>query len=177
VGDGSVVRACASVYPGTSVGPLCKVGGEVQASVLQSHANKQHGGFLGHSFVGSWVNLGAATNNSDLKNNYGNVRAEIDGDSVDTGSASVGAVIGDHSKTAIGTRLNTGTIAGIFCSIFADGFPPKSIPSFSWGTRDGFVRYDLDAALDTASRVMARRGETMTPPLERRITELHHGAA
>ena len=177
VGDGSVIRACASLYGGTSVGPVCKVGGEVQASVLQSHSNKQHGGFLGRSFVGSWVNLGAATNNSDLKNNYGNVRAEIDGESVDTGSASVGAVIGDHSKTAIGTRLNTGTVAGIFCSIFADGFPPKSLPSFSWGTKDGFVRYELDAALDTASRVMARRGEAMTPALERRITELHRRAS
>jgi UDP-N-acetylglucosamine diphosphorylase/glucosamine-1-phosphate N-acetyltransferase len=177
VGDGSLVRANASIYGGTSIGPACKVGGEVQASIMQSHSNKQHGGFLGHSFVGSWVNLGAATNNSDLKNNYGSVRAELDGESIDTGSASVGAVIGDHSKTAIGTRLNTGTVVGIFCSVFSDGFPPRAIPSFSWGTREGFVRYDLAEALDTASRVMARRGATMTQALERRVTELFRATA
>jgi UDP-N-acetylglucosamine diphosphorylase/glucosamine-1-phosphate N-acetyltransferase len=177
IGDGSVVRACAAIYGGTSIGPVCKVGGEVQSSVLQSHSNKQHGGFLGHSFVGSWVNLGAATNNSDLKNNYGDVRVELDGESIDTGSASVGATIGDHSKTAIGTLLNTGTVVGIFCSVFADGFPPKSIPSFSWGTPDGFVRYDVDMAVDTATRVMARRGVEMTPALERRIREIFTATA
>ncbi|MFH1865610.1 MAG: putative sugar nucleotidyl transferase [Candidatus Eisenbacteria bacterium] len=177
IGDGSLVRANASIYGGTSIGPVCKVGGEVQASIMQSHSNKQHGGFLGHSFVGSWVNLGAATNNSDLKNNYGNIRAELDGESIDTGSDSVGAVIGDHSKTAIGTRLNTGTVVGIFCSVFADGFPPKSVPSFSWGTPGGFVRYDLTEALDTASRVMARRGATMTQALELRVTELFRATA
>jgi UDP-N-acetylglucosamine diphosphorylase/glucosamine-1-phosphate N-acetyltransferase len=172
IGDGSLVRPCATIHGGTSIGPVCKVGGEVQASVLQSHSNKQHGGFLGHSFVGSWVNLGAATNNSDLKNNYGDIRVELDGESIDTGSASVGATIGDHSKTAIGTRLNTGTVVGIFCSVFADGFPPKSIPSFSWGTPDGFVRHDVDMALDTATRVMARRGVDMTSALENRIRGL-----
>ena len=172
IGDGSLVRACSAIYGGTSIGPVCKVGGEISASVLQSFSNKQHGGFLGHSFVGSWVNLGAATNNSDLKNNYGSVRVEIAGEILDTGSVSVGAIIGDHSKTAIGTRLNTGTIIGIFCSVFADGLPPKLIPSFSWGTSGGFVRYDLKEAIDTASRVMARRGVTMTPTLAKRITEL-----
>ncbi len=177
IGDGSLVRANTSVYGGSSIGPMCKVGGEIQASILQSHSNKQHGGFLGHSFVGSWVNLGAATNNSDLKNNYGNIRVELDGESVDTGASSVGAVVGDHSKTAIGTRLNTGTVVGIFCSVFADGFPPKSIPSFSWGTPGGLVRYDLTEALDTASRVMARRGVSMTQALERRVTELFRATA
>ena len=177
VGDGSVVRACSTIYGGTSIGPVCKVGGEIQASVVQSFSNKQHGGFLGHSFVGSWVNLGAATNNSDLKNNYGSVRVELAGETVDTGLASVGAIIGDHSKTAIGTRLNTGTVIGIFCSVFAGGFPPKSVPSFSWGTSEGFVRYDLKEALGTASHVMARRGMTMTPALEERVTELFGATA
>lgn len=177
IGDGSLVRANASIYGGTSIGPVCKIGGEVQASVIQSHSNKQHGGFLGHSFVGSWVNLGAATNNSDLKNNYGDVRVELGGESIDTGSGSFGVIIGDHSKTAIGTRLNTGTVVSIFCSVFADGFPPKSIPPFSWGTPGGFVRYDLAQALDTASRVMARRGESMTRALELRISELYNATA
>lgn len=177
VGEGSLVRACSAIYGGTSIGPVCKVGGEIQASVLQSFSNKQHGGFLGHSFVGSWVNLGAATNNSDLKNNYGSVRVELAGEVVDTGLGSVGAIIGDHSKTAIGTRLNTGTVVGIFCSVFADGFPPKSVPSFSWGTSGGFVRYNLKDAIDTASRVMARRGMTMTPALAERVTELFGAAS
>ena len=127
--------------------------------------------------MGSWVNLGAATNNSDLKNNYGSVRVELAGEIVDTGSASVGAIIGDHSKTAIGTRLSTGTVIGIFCSVFADGFHPKLIPSFSWGTSGGFVRYDLKEAIDTASRVMARRGMTMTPALVKRVTELFGATA
>ena len=177
IGDGSVVRACSTIYGGTSIGPVCKVGGEIQASILQSFSNKQHTGFLGHSYVGSWVNLGAATNNSDLKNNYGNVHVELAGETIDTGSASVGAIIGDHSKTAIGTRLNTGTVVGIFCSVFADGFPPKSIPSFSWGTSGGFVRYDLKEAIGTASHVMTRRGMTMTPALEKRVTELFEATA
>lgn len=174
LGDGSILRCGASVTGGASMGPMCKVGGEIQASVIHSHSNKQHGGFLGHSYVGSWVNLGAATDNSDLKNNYGNIRVELDGDVVDTCSTSVGATIGDHSKTAIGTKLNTGTIVGIFCSVLSQGFPPKVIPSFSWGTADGLARHELDRALETATRVMARRGEDLTPALAARVTSLYH---
>jgi len=176
VGDGCIVRAGAVLHGGTSLGPVCRVGGEVHASVMQSHANKQHVGFLGHSYVGSWVNIGAGTNTSDLKNSYGDVRVELDREVIDTGSRSVGAVIGDHSKTAIGTRLNTGTVIGIFCSVFADGFPPKHVESFSWGTRDGFVRYRLDDALETARTVMARRGEALGPAVEARVRELHRAA-
>lgn len=177
VGAGSVVRANASIYGGTSIGPVCKVGGEVSGSVLQSYANKQHGGYLGNSFVGSWVNLGAATNTSDLKNNYGNVRVRVDGESVDTGLTSVGATIGDHSKTAIGTRLNTGSTIGVFCSVVTDGFPPKSIPSFSWVTPDGTVAHDLERAIDTGRTVMARRGVEMSQPLERRIRAIYETTA
>jgi hypothetical protein len=140
---------------------------------MQSFSNKQHGGFLGHSFVGSWVNLGAATDNSDLKNNYGHVRVELDGELVDTGSPSVGAVIGDHTKTAIGTKLNTGTVIGAFCSVVVRGFPPKSLPSFSWGTESGFRRYELDRAIETARVVMERRGRTLTPALRERIIALY----
>jgi UDP-N-acetylglucosamine diphosphorylase / glucose-1-phosphate thymidylyltransferase / UDP-N-acetylgalactosamine diphosphorylase / glucosamine-1-phosphate N-acetyltransferase / galactosamine-1-phosphate N-acetyltransferase len=177
VGDGSLVRAGAVVYGGTSIGPVCKVGGEISGSVLQSHANKQHGGYLGNSFVGSWVNLGAGTNTSDLKNNYGNVRVHVDGEPVDTGLTSVGATIGDHSKTAIGTRLNTGSVVGVFCSVVTVGFAPKSVPSFSWITPEGTDRQELDRAIDTARRVMARRGETMTEALERRIREVYRATA
>ena len=177
IGDGSVIRAGATIYGGTSIGPVCKVGGEVQASVLQSFSNKQHGGFLGHSFVGSWVNIGAGTNNSDLKNNYGDVRVELEGETLDTGSNSVGVTVGDHTKTAIGTRLNTGTVVGAFCSVMSNGFAPKSIPSFSWGTQDGYVRHDLEQAVETARVVMARRGEAFTPALEARVRAVHDAGA
>jgi UDP-N-acetylglucosamine diphosphorylase/glucosamine-1-phosphate N-acetyltransferase len=166
VGDGSLVRAGTRVYPGTSIGPVCKVGGEISASVIQSHSNKQHEGYLGSSFVGSWVNLGAGTDTSDLRNDYSNVRVEVGGVAVDTGYQSVGAAIGDHTKTAIGTKLNTGSVVGVFCSVFPGVFPPRSLPSFSWGTEAGFVRYDLERAVDTARRVMARRGVELTPTRE-----------
>lgn len=173
VGRDSIVRIGAAVTGGTSIGPVCRVGGEIQGSVFQSHSNKQHGGFLGHSYVGSWVNLGAATDNSDLKNNYGNVRVELDGKVVDTRSALVGATIGDHSKTAIGTKLNTGTVIGAFCSIVSRDFPPKSIPSFSWGTPEGYSRHDLEKALSTARLVMARRDVELSGVMEERIRGIY----
>lgn len=158
VGDGSVVKIGARIYGGTSIGRVSKVGGEICESVIQDYANKQHDGFLGHSYVGSWVNLGAGTDTSDLKNNYGAVRVRIGDDVIDTGSASVGATIGDHTKTAIGTILNTGAVVGVFCNVFGWGFPPKSIPSFSWGGAQGLAEHELGKALETARRVMARRG-------------------
>jgi len=176
VGARSVVRAGARIYGGTSIGPVCKVGGEVEASVLQSFTNKQHDGFLGHSYLGSWVNIGAATDGSDLKNNYGDVRVEIGGELVDTGLTHVGAVVGDHSKTAIGTKLGTGTVVGAFCSVLSSGPTPRSIPAFSWGTGGGFVLHDVDRALATARRVMARRGMTLTAAYEARVRALFREA-
>ncbi len=162
VGDGTTVKPGTRIYGGTSVGPNCKVGGELEGTVIHSHSNKQHEGFLGHSYVGSWVNLGAATDVSDLKNNYGSVRVHIGGADIDTGLTFVGATIGDHSKTAIGTKLNTGTVVGIFCNVFPGKFPPKSLPSFSWGTKEGFDEHDIERALGTARRVMARRDVELT---------------
>jgi UDP-N-acetylglucosamine diphosphorylase/glucosamine-1-phosphate N-acetyltransferase len=169
VGDGTTIKAGARIYGGTSIGPRCKVGGEVEGSVIHSYSNKQHEGFLGHSYLGSWVNLGAATDVSDLKNNYGSVRVHIGGQEVDTGVTFVGATIGDHSKTAIGTKLNTGTVVGIFCNVFPGAFPSKSVPSFSWGTEDGFDVHDIDKALHTARRVMARRDVELTEAQEELI--------
>lgn len=173
IGDLSVIRAGARIYGGTSIGPACKVGGEVAESVVHSFSNKQHGGFLGHSYVGSWVNLGAGTVTSDLKNNYGSVRVEIAGEVTDTGSMFVGATIGDHAKTAIGTVLNTGTVIGVFANVVARGFPPKAVRPFSWGTDEGLVDYDLDRAIDTARRVMARRDVDLTPAMEAVIRSAH----
>jgi len=175
IGDGSLVKAGARIYGGTSIGPVCKVGGEISASIIQSHSNKQHDGFLGHSFVGSWVNLGAATDTSDLRNDYRPVHVTVGGEEVDTGQLSVGSLIGDHTKTAIGTKLNTGSVIGAFCSVFPGRFPPKSLPSFSWGTAEGFVRYDVQRAIETAREVMLRRRVELSPARETAIRAAYEG--
>jgi UDP-N-acetylglucosamine diphosphorylase/glucosamine-1-phosphate N-acetyltransferase len=166
IGNGSIVKVGAKIYGGTSIGPTCKVGGEIEGSTLHSFSNKQHEGFLGHSYVGSWANLGAATDTSDLKNNYSPVTVEIGGAAIDTGSTFVGSTIGDHTKTAIGTKLTTGAVVGVFCNVISFGFAPKSLPSFSWGTPEGYVVHDIEKAIETARRVMARRGVALTPALE-----------
>ncbi len=173
IGDGSIVKVGAKLYAGTSIGPVCKVGGEVESSIFQSYSNKQHDGFLGHSYVASWVNLGAATDNSDLKNNYSRVRVEMAGELVDTGLLLVGATIGDHSKTAIGTKLTTGAVVGVFSSVLGARFAPKSIPSFSWDTGEGLVEHDLEKAIETARRAMARRGVTLSPVREALVRQVY----
>jgi len=161
VADGSLIKIGAKIYEGTTIGEVCKVGGEVEESIIHSYSNKQHEGFLGHAYLGQWVNLGADTNNSDLKNNYGSVKVHVNGKLVDTGSPFVGLFMGDHSKTGINTMFNTGTSAGVMCNIFGAGYPPKYIPSFSWGGSEGFVTHELPKALDTARRVMRRRNVDM----------------
>jgi UDP-N-acetylglucosamine diphosphorylase/glucosamine-1-phosphate N-acetyltransferase len=133
------------------------VGGEIENSIMLGYSNKQHDGFLGHSYLGRWVNLGADTNTSDLKNNYGTIRVTLNGEEVNTGRMFLGSLIGDHSKTGINTMLNTGSIIGVAANIFGGGFPPKSIPSFSWGGSDGFETFRLDRALELARTVMGRR--------------------
>lgn len=166
IGDSTVIKPHAEISEGTSIGPVCKVGGEVEATILQGYANKQHTGFLGHSFVAEWVNLGAGTNNSDLKNNYGHVRVRVDGQDVDTGEMFVGLTMGDHSKSGINSMFNTGTVVGVCCNIFGAGFPPKYVPAFSWGGAAGFTPYDLERAIEVARRVMARRKVELTPGYE-----------
>jgi UDP-N-acetylglucosamine diphosphorylase/glucosamine-1-phosphate N-acetyltransferase len=173
IGDGSVVKIGAKIYHGTSAGEHCKVGGEIEASILQSYSNKQHDGFLGHSYLGSWVNLGADTNTSDLKNTYGTVRVRVGGREVDTGEMFVGLTMGDHSKTGINVMFDTGTVVGVSCNIFGAGLPPKFVPSFQWGQRDAFVPYDVDKCVETARRVMARRSVTMSRPYEELLRALH----
>ena len=156
--DGSVIKVGAQIYENTTIGPVCKVGGEVEGSIIHSYSNKQHAGFLGHSYLGSWVNLGAGTNNSDLKNNYSMVKVQIGSEQIDTGSMFAGLTMGDHSKSAIGTTFNTGTVVGVCCNIFGTGFPPKYIPSFTWcGLQKSFAVYDVEKAIDVARVVMARR--------------------
>ena len=162
VGEGSSIKAGAKIYENTSIGEICKVGGEVEASIIHSCANKQHDGFLGHSYLGMWVNLGADTNNSDLKNNYGNVKVVINGSSVDSGSQFVGLTMGDHSKSGINTMFNTGTVVGVSCNVFGADFPPKYIPSFCWGGAKGLDVYDLAKSVEVARSVQARRKHTMS---------------
>ena len=161
--DGASVKAGAQIYENTTIGPVCKVGGELEGSIIHSYSNKQHAGFLGHSYLGSWVNLGAGTNNSDLKNNYSSVKVQVGTEQIDTGLSFVGLIMGDHSKTAIGTSLNTGTVIGVCCNIFGIGFPPKYIPSFSWcGAHEPFSTYHIEKAISVARLVMARRNIGLT---------------
>ncbi|MDP3583263.1 MAG: GlmU family protein [Ignavibacteria bacterium] len=162
IGEDSVVKAHAAIYHDTSVGEVCKVGGEIEASIIHSYSNKQHEGFLGHAYLGSWVNLGASTNNSDLKNNYSSVSVLIKGKNVDTHSQFVGLIMGDHSKTAINTMFNTGTIAGVSCNIFGAGFPARYIPSFSWGGTDFLRNYDIEKCIEVARIVYSRRKLQLT---------------
>ncbi len=158
IGPDSLVKIGASIYENCSIGPWCKVGGEIEGSIIHGYSNKQHSGFLGHSYVGKWVNLGADTNTSDLKNNYGRVRVTIGGRQIDTGLQFLGIVMGDHTKSAINTMFNTGTVIGVSCNVAMAGFPPKWIPSFAWVTGEGDVEtYDLPRAIEVARRVMKRR--------------------
>lgn len=162
IGAKSVIKIGAKVYENTSIGEVCKVGGEVEGSIIHSYSNKQHEGFLGHAYLAPWVNLGADTNNSDLKNNYGNVKVKINGNEVDTCSMFMGLIMGDHSKSAINTMFNTGTVVGVSCNVFGSGFPPKYIPGFSWGGAEKTETYNVEKALSVARRVMARRNISLS---------------
>ena len=144
-----------------SLGPVCRVMGRVEGTIMQGYSNKQHYGFLGHAYLGSWVNLAAGTTNSDLKNNYGVVKVTVNGRVVSTGSRFVGCFIGDHAKTAIGTLLNAGTRVGVAANIFGQVTPPKVVPSFAWGG-NGSERYDLEKCLETMAVVKGRRGQELT---------------
>lgn len=162
IGKSCLIKAGSRIYGPTSIGDVCKVGGEVTETIFQGYSNKQHEGFIGHSYIGEWVNIGADTNNSDLKNNYKEVKVYINNKPVNTGLTFVGTFIGDHAKTAINTMLNTGTVIGFSTNIFGEGFPPKFIPSFSWGGKGRFSIYKLEDAIDTAKIVMQRRNISMT---------------
>jgi UDP-N-acetylglucosamine diphosphorylase/glucosamine-1-phosphate N-acetyltransferase len=157
LGAETIVRGGARILQGTSVGPVCKVGGEVEETIMAAYSNKQHDGFIGNSYIGEWVNIGAATNNSDLKNNYSAVRMWCAGSMRETGRQFLGLLMGDHTKTGINTLFNTGTVVGFNCNVYASELPGKFVPSFSWGHGETMARYDLDRAMQTAATVMERR--------------------
>lgn len=175
LGDHAQLKMGAKVYGPTAIGPECRVGGEVNNSVLQGFSNKGHDGFLGNSVLGEWCNLGADTNNSNLKNTYGPVKAwsYSERDLVDTGLQFCGLVMGDHSKSGINTMFNTGTVVGVCANVYGGGFPPKHIPGFSWGGADGFEGHDVERALSTARRVMARRNVPLTRLDEAVLRHVH----
>jgi UDP-N-acetylglucosamine diphosphorylase/glucosamine-1-phosphate N-acetyltransferase len=162
IGDDTLIQPGAVVREGTSIGPVCKVGGEVEGSIMHSYSNKQHEGFLGHSYLGQWINIGADAVNSDLKNTYGKVRVPINGVEVDTGETFVGLTIGDHSKCGINSSFATGTVIGFSANVFMSAHIPKFVPSFAWYTDKSRERYDAQRGLDVAKKVMARRKVEMT---------------
>ena len=160
----------AKIRPNCSFGDKCRIGGEVEASIFQGFSNKHHEGFLGHSYVGEWVNLGALTTNSDLRNDYGSIKVTIGKKEIDSGIAKLGCFIGDHTKTAIGTLINTGAMIGIFANIFEPGLSSKTIPSFKWGDKK---RWQIESVIKTAKVVMARRNILLTKNYETLIRYLY----
>ena len=161
----AALKLSTKVYGPCTLGPHCKVGGEINNVTFQAYSNKGHDGFLGNASIGEWCNLGADTNSSNLKNNYGNVstysyeqNAEIK-----TDTQFMGVCMGDHSKCSINSMFNTATVVGVSCNIYGADFPPKFIPSFSWGGSDGFVKFKLNKAIEYSNNMMNRRGLSLTP--------------
>jgi UDP-N-acetylglucosamine diphosphorylase/glucosamine-1-phosphate N-acetyltransferase len=180
LGEHSEVKMGAKIYGPTTIGPQSKVGGEISNSVIFGYSNKGHDGFLGNSVLGEWCNLGADTNNSNLKNNYADVKAYnyTKRKMIDTGLQFCGLIMGDHSKTGINTMLNTGTVVGVNANIFGGGFPATYVPSFSWGGTGKLDKYELPKAFEVAQRVMERRGITLTDVDKKILSEVfkttHH---
>lgn len=160
--EGAHVNMAAKIKGDTTIGPYCKVGGEISNSVIFGYSNKGHDGFIGNTVLGEWCNLGADTNTSNLKNNYSSIKLwnyEND-DYTNSGQQFCGLMMGDHSKTGINTMLNTGTVVGVNTNIFGGDFPPKFIPSFAWGT--AAVSFQVEKAFEVAERVMSRRKKELT---------------
>jgi len=173
IGPDSVLLG-AKVREGCSIGPMCRVGGEVEESIIHGHSNKYHDGFLGHAYVGEWVNLGALTTNSDLKNDYSAVSVVMGGETVDTGSTKVGGFIGDHVKTSIGTLLNSGSIVGTMAVVVATGAPlPKYIPPFAWFLNGVVTKgFGSNRLISTARTAMSRRKVEMTDEDEKLLRQV-----
>jgi len=177
--DNAVVKMATKIYGPTTIGPHCKVGGEINNSVLMGYSSKGHDGFLGNSVLGEWCNLGADTNNSNLKNNYAEVRLwdyETEG-FAHTGLQFCGLMMGDHSKCGINTMFNTGTVVGVSANIFGSGFPRNFIPSFSWGGSAGMTTYKTNKAFEVSKIVMERRGIEFTAEDEAILEHVFEEAA
>jgi UDP-N-acetylglucosamine diphosphorylase/glucosamine-1-phosphate N-acetyltransferase len=164
LGDHSFVNMGAKIRGDSTIGPYSKVGGELSNSVIQGYSNKGHEGFLGNSVIGEWCNIGADTNNSNLKNNYTNIKMwDYETNRFrDSGLQFCGLIMGDHSKCGINTMFNTGTTVGVSANIYGSGFPRNFIPSFSWGGASGFSTYQPKKVFETAELVMQRRGKVFS---------------
>ncbi|CAN5835896.1 putative sugar nucleotidyl transferase [soil metagenome] len=169
VGPGSTLLG--GPYSALSIGPVCKVHGEMEESVVLGYSNKAHDGFLGHAYLGRWVNLGAMTTNSDLKNNYGSIRMWTPGGDADTGLIKLGCLLGDHVKTGIGALLNTGTVIGAGTNIFGTAMPPKYVPPFSWGSGAELEAFAVDRFITLAATVMGRRNLSLSDSMEQMLRE------
>ncbi|MCH8966253.1 MAG: hypothetical protein IID43_01115 [Planctomycetes bacterium] len=162
IGPGTQINPHAWLHGGNAIGPVCKLGGEVDGCIISGYTNKPHAGFLGHSYVGSWVNIGAGATNSNLKNTYGPVRVRVNNVEVDTGRTFFGAIIADHAKIGINATIPTGGVVGFAANVLSSRPAPKFVPSFGWWTDDGLAKGDPARLLDVATRVMARRDIDMT---------------
>ncbi len=173
MGEHSVVKMGTKVYGPTTLGPKCKIGGEVNNAILSGYCSKGHEGYLGNAVIGEWCNIGADTNNSNLKNNYAEIKMwDYQKERfVKTGLQFCGLIMGDHSKCAINTMFNTGTVIGVSTNIYGSNFPRNFIPSFSWGGAAGFTTYQIEKAKTTASLVIKRKNEDFT---EKDIKILEH---
>ncbi|HHT9135916.1 MAG TPA: putative sugar nucleotidyl transferase [Candidatus Wunengus sp. YC60] len=166
VGNHSIIQSNSRIRGGANIGEGCKVGGEIVNTIFHSHSNKQHDGFLGDSYIGSWINIGADTVNSNLLNTYGNIKVELGGDIINTNHLFLGMAMGDHTKTAINTTIMTGSVFGFACNIITPAYPPKYLPSFTWYSDNGMKVYILEKALQVARIAMKRRDKEMTPTEE-----------
>ncbi|MGS2760719.1 GlmU family protein [Sinomicrobium sp. M5D2P9] len=162
--EGSIIKMGAKIYGATTVGPYCKVGGEINNSVLFSYSNKGHEGFLGNAVLGEWCNIGADSNNSNMKNNYDDVKlwSYEEEEFKRTGLQFCGLIMGDHSKCGINTMFNTGTVVGVNTNIYGSGLPRNFVPDFSWGGASGFTVYTLSKAIASAQKASIRRNVTFT---------------
>ena len=173
IGKNSIVNPGAKLRGEISIGPSCKIGGEIECSIFHGYSNKQHDGYIGHSYIGEWVNLGANTNNSDLKNNYSTIKLDIGSQLIDTEEMFIGTMMGDYTKTGISTMLNTGTYIGIGANVFGGGFQDKFIPSFSWGIDD---ITSIEKFLSTLEIIKSRRGKAISSSEKNLMVNLHSSA-
>jgi UDP-N-acetylglucosamine diphosphorylase/glucosamine-1-phosphate N-acetyltransferase len=174
IGENSTIKASSSIYGPVRIGEWCKTAGEISGSILHSYVNKQHHGFTGNSYLCEWVNLGAGTTTSNLKNNYSQIAVDVNGKSINSGTIFLGSIIGDHTKTGINTMLNTGTMTGISCNLYGSGYHPKKIKSFTWSDagKEMFA-YELPKAIKTAGISMKRRNVSMNNEFEKLFSYLY----
>jgi UDP-N-acetylglucosamine diphosphorylase/glucosamine-1-phosphate N-acetyltransferase len=177
IGPGAAITPLSLIRPGTSIGPGCKIGGEVSNSIFIAHSNKPHDGYVGDSYIGEWVNFGAGSTTSNLKNTYSNISINMGGRDAPTGRQFMGSLVGDHTKLAIGTRLMTGTYIGACCMIASSKLPPTTISSFTFLTDAGAQPYDRDKAREMMTAVYRRRGRQWEPFDDELITYAANAAA